>query len=273
MSTSVYVESKRILRLSIVATLALTYGCNPAVTPETEPLRSAAQAQANYVGEAVCTACHQVEDSHWSHTAHARIFRTNPRDPLQAKSCEACHGPGSEHLIDQRDKTKIIAFTRDSGIPIARQNGMCLQCHRGGERIHWLGSVHETSDLACSDCHNPMALFSSTGLLKQEGISQTCFTCHQQQRAEFRKRSHMPLLEGKMTCADCHNPHGSNTDPMLKAESVNQVVLHVSCGKARSFHLGARTGARKLFELPLAARLESRKAAGNRAPVSVSAMP
>ena len=44
------------------------------------------------------------------------------------------------------------------------------------------------------------------GLLRSASISETCQSCHAQQRAEFRKRSHMPLPEGKMSCADCHNP-------------------------------------------------------------------
>jgi DmsE family decaheme c-type cytochrome len=55
--------------------------------------------------------------------------------------------------------------------------------------------------------------------------------CHPQQRAEFRKRSHMPVLEGKMTCSDCHNPHGTTTRPLLKGDSVNDVCY--SCHQER----------------------------------------
>jgi DmsE family decaheme c-type cytochrome len=68
-----------------------------------------------------------------------------------------------------------------------------------------------------------MARFSARGLLKKPSISETCQTCHAQQRSEFARRSHMPLPEGKMSCEDCHNPHGSPTRPLLKADSVNEV--------------------------------------------------
>jgi DmsE family decaheme c-type cytochrome len=33
----------------------------------------------------------------------------------------------------------------------------------------------------------------------------------------------MPVLEGKMSCEDCHSAHGSPTAPLLKADSVNEV--------------------------------------------------
>jgi DmsE family decaheme c-type cytochrome len=31
----------------------------------------------------------------------------------------------------------------------------------------------------------------------------------------------MPLREGKLTCTNCHNPHGSASDAMLKEASIN----------------------------------------------------
>jgi DmsE family decaheme c-type cytochrome len=60
-------------------------------------------------------------------------------------------------------------------------------------------------------------------LLARQSISETCAQCHREQRAEFRKRSHMPLPEGKISCADCHNPHGSSARALLGADSVNEV--------------------------------------------------
>jgi DmsE family decaheme c-type cytochrome len=89
--------------------------------------------------------------------------------------------------------------------------------------MHWEGSIHATNKLACSDCHNPMDKVSVNSLLVKPTITQVCVQCHQQQRSEFMKRSHMPVLEGKMSCVDCHNPHGTVTRPLLKADSVNDV--------------------------------------------------
>src|SRR5437016_13149702 len=126
-------------------------------------------AQDGYVGEARCVACHALEQEHWAHTVHAKIFRSNPRNPLEAKGCEACHGPGAKHLEDATDKSAIIAFTRGRDVPVETQNAQCLQCHKGRQRIFWQGSVHETSRLSCADCHNPMARFSASGLLAKIG--------------------------------------------------------------------------------------------------------
>jgi DmsE family decaheme c-type cytochrome len=179
--------------------------------------------EAQYVGEKTCIKCHDVESKHFGHTQHAKAFRLNPRNDLERKVCEACHGPGSLHAVRENNKNRdyLIGFTREWGTPLEEQNGSCLACHKGGQRLHWPGSAHDANKVACSDCHNTMARFSAQGLLRSPSISETCQTCHTQQRAEFRKRSHMPVPEGKMGCDDCHSAHGSTTRPLLKADSVN----------------------------------------------------
>jgi DmsE family decaheme c-type cytochrome len=181
--------------------------------------------EATYVGEKVCIKCHDVEDKHFGHTLHAKVFRLNPKNAVEARVCEACHGPGSLHVPrdDHKNRNYLIGFTREWGTPVKEQNAVCLSCHTGGQRLHWPGSTHDTNQIACSDCHNTMARFSAQGLLRSPSISETCQTCHGQQRAEFRKRSHMPLPEGKMSCDDCHSAHGSPTRPLLRADSVNDV--------------------------------------------------
>lgn len=182
---------------------------------------------ASLVGEAVCVRCHALENQHFGHTVHARAFRQNPRNERERQVCEACHGPGSRHVDNATDRSAIVGFTRGWDTPVETQNAQCLACHQGRQRMYWPGSAHASNRIACSDCHNTMARFSAAGLLKTTGTSETCYGCHPQQRAEFRKRSHMPLPEGKMSCESCHNPHGSPTRPMLKTNSVND--LCVSC--------------------------------------------
>jgi DmsE family decaheme c-type cytochrome len=180
-------------------------------------------AEATYIGEKACIKCHDTEAGHFAHTRHAKAFRLNPRSELEGRVCEACHGPGSLHARRGHEKNReyLVGFSRDWGTDIERQNGMCMTCHKGSQRLHWPGSGHDQAKVACSDCHNTMARFSASGLLRNASINETCQTCHGQQRAEFRKRSHMPVPEGKMSCADCHNPHGSTTKALLKADSVN----------------------------------------------------
>ena len=216
-----------IIRAGIVtaATLVLGLLAVPAAAADSE------NQGATYVGEKACITCHAQETKHFGATQHAKIFRLNPRNERERQVCEACHGPGSNHLKNPTNKEALISFTREWGTPAEKQADTCFSCHQGGQRMYWPGSTHATNKLSCNDCHNGMAKFSANGLLKTSSISETCYTCHAQQRAEFRKRSHMPVPEGKMSCVDCHNPHGSNTRPMLKADSVNEVCY--SCHAER----------------------------------------
>ncbi len=196
---------------------------------------AAAAAGATYVGEAVCQRCHAAEDRHFGHTTHARAFRHNPRSDRERQVCEACHGPGSAHATNPTERGAIIGFTRAWGTPVQTQNAQCMDCHQGRQRLYWPGSVHASSQLACSDCHNTMARLSASGLLRSAGISETCYGCHAQQRAEFRKRSHMPLPEGKLSCESCHNPHGSPTRPLLKTNSINELCTSCHAEKRGPF--------------------------------------
>ncbi len=199
----------------------LILGC---ASPEDPSARADdAAPPATYVGEAICLGCHAQETKHFRDTVHADVFGRAVEGEPGSRGCETCHGPGSRHVASGGKPGELLAFTRGSGAAVEVMNDTCLECHSSGGRVHWLGSTHDAEGLACSDCHNPMTRTSARGLLRMPTVNQTCFACHQAQRAEFRKRSHMPLLEGKISCTDCHEPHGSVTDPLLRADSVNQL--------------------------------------------------
>ncbi len=80
-----------------------------------------------------------------------------------------------------------------------------------------------------------MAKFSVEGALAKTSINETCAQCHRDVRMQFDRRSHMPLPEGQMSCDDCHNPHGSLTNPLLKTNTVNETCYQCHAEKRGPF--------------------------------------
>ena len=190
---------------------------------------------ADAVGAKTCVACHSQENVQASHSLHVASFRAGAANTGPQAACESCHGPGSEHAKDPTAPGSIIAFTHDAKTSPQVQAGVCLSCHAGGARQHWIGSIHQTRELSCTDCHNPMAKLSPEGVLAKSSINEVCATCHQDIRAKFNRRSHMPLPEGQMACTDCHNPHGSITRPLLKTDTVNETCYTCHAEKRGPF--------------------------------------
>jgi hypothetical protein len=108
----------------------------------------AAPDQASYLGVDACTVCHAGPRQVWDRTAHAHAYATLSTQfkefnlecvgchvtgyeqpggstvthvaKLENVQCEVCHGPGSRHVLDPTDRTRIIAR------PDATR---CLDCH------------------------------------------------------------------------------------------------------------------------------------------------
>lgn len=64
----------------------------------------------------------------------------------------------------------------------------------------------------CESCHGPGSLHVSSGgaaktIINPRKSPDTCFQCHLNIRSQFQLPHRHPVLEGKMGCADCHNPH------------------------------------------------------------------
>jgi predicted CXXCH cytochrome family protein len=41
----------------------------------------------------------------------------------------------------------------------------------------------------------------------EQAVNEMCASCHSRQAVELRQFSHHPMLEGRMKCTDCHQPH------------------------------------------------------------------
>jgi DmsE family decaheme c-type cytochrome len=196
-----------------------------------------AEGEATFVGSQVCLGCHVAQAATFNQTLMGRVFR-NPRNAQERGNCETCHGPGSLHVKagGGRGVGGIISFRLDdTSRTIEENNGICLSCHERGDRTYWKGSPHEKRDVACANCHQVMQRVSPKFQLAKGTELETCFQCHKDKRTQVLRSAHMPLREGKMTCSDCHNPHGSPTENLLKEVSINDVCYKCHAEKRGPF--------------------------------------
>jgi DmsE family decaheme c-type cytochrome len=196
-----------------------------------------AEGEATFVGGQVCMGCHVAQAAAFNQTLMGRVFR-NPRNAQERANCETCHGPGSLHVKagGGRGVGGIISFRLDDNSrTVEENNGICLTCHERGDRTYWKGSPHEKRDVACGNCHQVMQRVSPKFQLAKGTELETCFQCHKDKRTQMLRSAHMPLREGKMTCSDCHNPHGSFTDALLKEVSINDVCYKCHAEKRGPF--------------------------------------
>jgi DmsE family decaheme c-type cytochrome len=144
-------------------------------------------------------------------------------------NCTTCHDPHGQ----------IIESTRKD---------LCLSCHKGAPTMAWHASTHERMGVSCTDCHNPhphsnvrqVVNISHTNVEQPKRLAmsvqepEACYKCHQKTFALNHLPSHHPILEGKMVCSDCHDPHGQ-MEKNLKAETINLLCYKCHAEKSGPF--------------------------------------
>jgi len=181
-----------------------------------------------YVGAETCANCHEDIVKKFQSTLHSKEGFKQKSD----KGCEECHGPASAHVEGGGDKSKISSF---GSLTSQQKKDMCLKCHETGDRMFWVGSVHDSRGLVCQDCHSVHSFKDEKAQLKEAPEYKLCFGCHKQKESLFYRVSHHPVKEGKVNCTDCHNVHGSRTEKLLRGESVNEQCYQCHAEKRGPF--------------------------------------
>lgn len=210
------------LAILALASQARSASQEPAETPQPTAARQ------SYAGADVCMACHGEAADHLAGTPHGSQAFTR----LASQGCESCHGPAAAHAEDPDNPALRPTMDRLSN---EQKSEVCQSCHSGRQQMFWHGSVHAKRGLSCQSCHSVHAFKSGDSQLKAATEVESCLSCHKDVRAEMWKNSHHPIREGKMACADCHNPHGSATPKMIKAASVNDQCYSCHADKRGPF--------------------------------------
>lgn len=119
-------------------------------------------------------------------------------------------------------------------------NDSCADCHASYTRIFAAsphGRIHVPSaklpgSTGCESCHGPgskhVAVGGGANFIVNPGRDPAaCFTCHLDVHAQFKLPQHHPVLEGKMNCVQCHDPHGF--DIMKPAGGLAMARLNEQC--------------------------------------------
>jgi len=142
----------------------------------------------------VCSRCHL--------TAHQQtMVSTDPhlRVGLGCGSCHQVHGSNSPYLVKE---------------PL---ENYCLSCHSSVEAEFRSRSAHPlfSGNVGCVDCHK---LSQNKDPLVAVGFDWTCQNCHSDLAGPFLHEHpvvYNHLVEGR-GCTECHAPHGSPNDRLLK---------------------------------------------------------
>ena len=109
----------------------------------------------------------------------------------------------------------------------------CLACHEESKHLaFWNMSKHKSAGVSCDNCHS-----IHTGGEKNLKTAQSilCLGCHKDIKAQTNKQSHQPIKEGKVSCSDCHDPHGEFGTKMVKADAVNELCYKCHSDKRGPF--------------------------------------
>jgi DmsE family decaheme c-type cytochrome len=197
-------------------------------------------------GPEVCQGCHADHVESYLNSKHGQMG--NLKGPANHGGCVVCHAQAAEHVAAGGGRgAGGMTSPRSKSLGADARSQICLNCHADNRHLaFWESGRHKKNDVACSDCHVLHEMKTSTLRKDNPSITpfvttsrqlqyETCTACHKQIRSQLLKPSHHPILEGKLNCTSCHNPHGALSPAMVKEESVNQLCTSCHADKRGPF--------------------------------------
>jgi DmsE family decaheme c-type cytochrome len=225
----------RLCALGVTAFL-LSLGTAHAADSPGKPVADTALKQ-----DALCTKCHDETDN----KPILSIYQTRHgvRADARTPTCQGCHGESAKHLAGGKGMGNAsrpspdVVFKSKTTVNVASaadtQSNACISCHKGGKRLHWDASQHQSRDIPCASCH--AVHVKSDPVLAKVTQPEVCFACHKTERAQTHRISTHPLDAGKMACSDCHNPHGTTGPKLLAKNGVNDTCYTCHAEKRGPF--------------------------------------
>jgi predicted CXXCH cytochrome family protein len=130
------------------------------------PLLEAQTQAPQYVGSDACVACHDDVAGKIADSAHGKLAQESA---TERRGCEACHGPGSNHVNSGGDKSLLFSFHDVSAVAIGRR---CGACHKSAP-----DQTHTHRNTTCLSCHAAHH-YREKKFILVEAPPQLCTNCH-----------------------------------------------------------------------------------------------
>jgi DmsE family decaheme c-type cytochrome len=192
----------------------------------------------------VCANCHEKQLNTTLLTGHGANY------DAAGSTCQACHGNAAEHLKDP-SKAKPISALTTKDATAAEKSAVCLTCHAGQRQLeNWSIAKHRKVDVSCVSCHSIHGTQSASNnseiknsqfaaapytTTQRKLAYKTCIGCHTDVRGDILRPSHHPIIEGKIGCQDCHDPHGALQKASLRNDSINDLCYTCHADKRGPF--------------------------------------
>jgi predicted CXXCH cytochrome family protein len=141
------------------------------------------------------------------------------------------------------DRTVVVPLQIEGATYVG--DAACADCHAEITRVFpasahaklRMGDGAMPGQYGCESCHGPGSKHIATAgkggfdrfIINPGKDPQACFRCHTDVEAQFHFPDHHPVLEGKMNCIDCHDPHGM--DIMKPEGGLAMARLNESCAR------------------------------------------
>lgn len=95
----------------------------------------------------------------------------------------------------------------------------CAECHANvtkefptATHARLMAHGSNSKNIGCETCHGPGSLHNESGgarhtIINPDRSPEVCFQCHLDMKGRFNLPSAHPVMHGKMSCSDCHDPH------------------------------------------------------------------
>ena len=180
-----------------------------------------------------CAACHEDVVNRFAATRHGKAMEHGAWGEMK---CQSCHGDTTRHMETGDPET----VKNPASLPLLGITDTCMTCHAsGGHQQLWFGSAHDMGNVSCLDCHSVHSSQSQEKLLTKTTDRDLCLSCHTDVRkSQFQRSTHLirnAWGESRMSCVNCHNPHGSTGEKLMQKATVNETCYQCHADKRGPF--------------------------------------